>query len=161
MEKERKISERKSQQEFPFEVMHDGLVRSWVPLEGKKPLGIIFDDTLIALKDFFVFNSTFLWDEANWLQDCSYARVEIYACTAGEISFWKKLICNPQKQKALDDLLVQLGGEPIAGKWYWSTSPYDVDKAFAWNFADNYPKPLSKHDKCSIRLVAKLDCRFD
>ena len=111
--------------------------------------------------DFFVFNSTFFWEEAILFQQYGYVRVGIYAGTAGEIDFWKKLVSNPQKQKALDDLLVQLGGEPITGKWYWSASQYDVDKAFAWNFEENYPKPLPKHDRCSVRFVAELDYRFN
>lgn len=40
-----------SVQKFHFEVMYEGMVRSWVPLEGKKPLGVIFEDYLITLKD--------------------------------------------------------------------------------------------------------------
>lgn len=159
--KENKTAGTASQHEFPFEVVYDGLVRSWVPLEGKIPLGVIIDKTIIALKDFHVFSHLLTWDEARIFQRASYARVDVYEGTAGNIRFWKKLIGNPQKQKALDDLLVQLGGEPIAGKWYWSETEYDVDKAFAWNFADNYPKPLPKHEKCYVRIAVELFYRLE
>lgn len=74
-----------SVQKFPFEVMYEGMVRSWVPLEGKKPLGVIFENYLITLKDSPV---KLNWDEA---QDyCRGVEIEGHTCTAGWIIFWKE-----------------------------------------------------------------------
>lgn len=44
-------SSKENEERFPFEVMYEGMVRSWVPLEGKKPLGVIFENHLITLHD--------------------------------------------------------------------------------------------------------------
>ena len=161
--KGKKIEENAAQQKFPFEVVYNGFVRSWVPLEGKIPLGVIIDETIITLKDFYVFSHLLTWDEARVFQRASYARVEVYEGTAGNIRFWKKLICNPQKQKALDDLLVQLGGEPISGKWYWSETEdkENPDRAWAWNFEANNQKLLPKDEKCYVRIAVELFYRLE
>ena len=74
-----------SVQKFPFEVMYEGMVRSWVPLEGKKPLGVIFENYLITLKDSPV---KLNWDEAH--DYCRGVEIEGHTCTAGWIIFWKE-----------------------------------------------------------------------
>ena len=49
--KKKMVRAKVSAQNFAFEVMYEGMVRSWVPLEGKKPLGVIFENHLITLRD--------------------------------------------------------------------------------------------------------------
>lgn len=111
------------EKKFAFEVMYEGMVRSWVPLEGKQPLGVIFKNHLITLHD----SSRMMeWEHA--LGYCQEIKIEGYACSAGKFRFWKKLVNLSKRQKRmLDDLLVSLGGDTLAvqGKWYWSSSEYD------------------------------------
>ncbi|MDO5386507.1 MAG: hypothetical protein Q4F75_04470 [Pseudomonadota bacterium] len=110
-----------SAKEFPFEVMYEGLVRSWVPLEGKKPLGVIFENHLITLKSS---PETMNWYNA--MKYCQGVEVGGRFCNAGEIGFWKKLVnLSEQQKKMLDDLLIYLGGTGLKGKWYWSSSEDD------------------------------------
>lgn len=132
---------------FPFEVVYEDLVRSRFPREGKKPLGVICEKTIITLKDYG--SIPILWSPKYF----PFTKIKQYECTAGKISFWKKLVCNPQKQKALDDLLVQLGGEPISGKWYWSETPYNERRAWAWNFSCHYQSHLHMWNARYVRMV--------
>ena len=116
------------EKKFAFEVMYEGMVRSWVPLEGKQPLGVIFKNHLITLHD----SSRMMeWEHA--LGYCQEIKIEGYACSAGKFRFWKKLVNLSKRQKRmLDDLLVSLGGDTLAvqGKWYWSSSEYDLSSAW-------------------------------
>ena len=117
------VSSKENEERFPFEVMYEGMVRSWVPLEGKKPLGVIFENHLITLHDS---SRTVPWREV--VKYCREIKIEGHACSAGKIGFWKKVMSSCEEQKkALDNLLISLGGDTIVvqGKWYWSSSEYD------------------------------------
>ena len=115
-----------SAKEFPFEVMYEGLVRSLVPLEGKKPLGVIFENHLITLKS--------SPEGINWYKAMAYCqsvKIDGHVCSAGSIGFWKKLVKVSQlRKKELDDLLVSLGGEALYGKLFWSSSEYSSYSAW-------------------------------
>lgn len=125
--KKKMVRAKVSAQNFAFEVMYEGMVRSWVPLEGKKPLGVIFENHLITLRDS---PRTIPWEKA--MEYCRKIKVEGHACSAGKIEFWEKVVnLSEEKKKILDDLLISLGGGKIAvqGKWRWSSSEYNVNSA--------------------------------
>ncbi len=113
---------------FPFEVMYEGMVRSWVSLEGKKPLGVIFENHLITLKD--------SPDKVDWYKAKDYCRsvkIDGHACSVGKLRFWKKLVNSSWKQKeALDCLLIRLGGTALGVKRRWSSSEYDTYGAWVF-----------------------------
>ena len=148
------------EKKFAFEVMYEGMVRSWVPLEGKKPLGVIFKNHLITLHD----SSRMMeWEHA--LGYCQEIKIEGYACSAGKFRFWKKLVNLSKRQKRmLDDLLVSLGGDTLAvqGKWYWSSSQHSFKFDDAWLFctADGANQGgvvcYSKDGGCIARPVLNL-----
>ena len=122
------VSSKENEERFPFEVMYEGMVRSWVPLEGKKLLGVIFENHLITLH-----NSPreIPWREA--VKYCREIKIEGHACSAGKIEFWKKVMNSREEQKkALDNLLISLGGEALVRKWFWSSSEYS--SGYAWIF---------------------------
>jgi len=114
--------------EFAFEVMYEGLERSWIPLEGKKPLGVIFENHLITLKD--------SPDEVSWykaMDYCQSVKIDGHFCSAGSIKFWEKLLKTSQEQKeALDNLLISLGGAGLKEEWRWSSS--ELSSSYAWVF---------------------------
>lgn len=62
---------------------------------------------------------------------CRRIKVGGHFCNAGSIKLWKKLI-NSSQLKVLDDLLIELGGELLSGKWHWSSSEYS--NCNAWVF---------------------------
>ena len=121
-------SSKENEERFPFEVMYEGMVRSWVPLEGKEPLGVIFENHLITLHDS---SRTMPWRKA--MEYCREIKIEGHACSAGKIEFWKKVMNSREEQKkALDNLLISLGGEALVRKWFWSSSEYS--SGYAWFF---------------------------
>ncbi len=137
---------------FPFEVMYEGMIRSWVPLEGKKPLGVVFEKHLITLHNS---PEAMTWEKA--MEYCKEIQIEGCACDAGEIEFWDKLVkLSEQQKQAFDELMVRLGGEPIAlsKKWFWSSSDYINDYGYwvvypvsggtdLWGYYDNtYVRPV-------------------
>ena len=142
------------EERFPFEVMYEGMVRSWSPLKGKKPLGVIFENHLVTLHDS---PEAMIWKKA-----MEYCQVEIEgcACDAGEIEFWDKLVkLSEQQKQAFDELMVRLGGEPIAlsDEWFWSSSfdyydtnynyywivnPVSGDTNDGWEYANFYVRPV-------------------
>ena len=130
--KKKKSEVSDSVQTFPFEVMYEGMVRSWVLLEGKKPLGVIFENHLITLKD--------SPDELNWHKAkdyCQSINIDGHVCSAGEIEFWERVVNSPEEQKeAFDNLLISLGGTVLKGKWRWSSSEYGNYRA--WVFCTNF-----------------------
>ena len=171
-EEKKKPSAGSSLKEFPFEVMYEGMVRSWVPLKGKKPLGVIFENHLITLYDS---PETMVWEYA--MVYCEEIKIEACAgikfwdklaslwgqqkkvfiggsCEAGKIEFWKKLVALSEPQKlAFDKLMVWLGGEPIAlsEKRFWSSSYYGTGSNMArrhWlinldnSYEDAYVRPV-------------------
>lgn len=108
------------EKKFPFEVMYEGMIRSWVLLKGKKPLGVVFEKHLITLYDS---PEAMRWKEA--MEYCQKVKIEGCACDAGKIEFWDKLVkLSEQRKQAFDELMVRLGGEPVAlsKKWFWSSS---------------------------------------
>ena len=158
--KKKMVRAKVSAQNFAFEVMYEGMVRSWVPLEGKQPLGVIFKNHLITLHD----SSRMMeWEHA--LGYCQEIKIEGYACSAGKFRFWKKLVNLSKRQKRmLDDLLVSLGGDTLAvqGKWYWSSSQHSFKFDDAWLFctADGANQGgvvcYSKDGGCIARPVLNL-----
>ena len=141
-----------SVQKFPFEVMYEGMVRSWVPLEGKKPLGVIFENYLITLKDSPV---KLNWDEA---QDyCRGVEIEGHTCTAGWIIFWKRVGRIPEKQRdELDNLLINLGGMALTGNWRWSRSKGNGSLQNGWCYACNVSNTYSWSCHYYVRPVLGL-----
>ncbi len=137
-----------SVQNFAFEVMYEGMVRSWVPLKGKKPLGVIFENHLITLHDS---PRTMPWREA--VKYCQSVKIEGHACSAGKIGFWKKLADNSEWQKrVLDELLVMLGGDSVAAsrKWHWSSSESVCGEAWAWCYVYGYLDESLKVNYCFV-----------
>ena len=121
-----------SVQKFSFEVMYEGMIRSWFPLEDKKPLGVIFENHLITLKDS---SEGLNWHKAK--DYCQSVKIDGHVCSAGEIGFWRKMVNSPEKLKeVLDNLLISLGGTVLKGKWRWSSSEYGNYRA--WVFCTNF-----------------------
>lgn len=111
---------------YPFEVMYEGLERSWVPLEDKKPLGVIFENHLVTFPV-----SSVRMDWYNAMIYCQSIKIEGHACSAGKIKFWEKLVWN-EKNKLFDDLYKQLSGSSLMDKPFWSSSEVEVSKGLVW-----------------------------
>ena len=93
---------------------------------GRKPLGIIFENHLIALKDS---PNSIDWYDA--MEYCQKIKIFGQSCEAGEIEFWEKYRWHKQ---GLNTQLKSFGGEPLKLNKcsYWSSSEYD--RYSAWVF---------------------------
>lgn len=92
---------------------------------GRKPLGIVFENHLITLKDS---PNGIDWYDA--MEYCQKIKIFGQSCEAGEIEFWKKYRWHKQ---GLNTQLKSLGGEPfISYGRYWSSSEYSSN--LAWTF---------------------------
>lgn len=111
---------------YPFEVMYEGLERSWVSLEDKKPLGVIFENHLVTFR---VSPTRMNWHEA--MAYCQSIKIGGNACSAGKIKFWEKLVWN-EKGELFDDLYKQLSAESLKDKVFWSSSECDSPNNLAW-----------------------------
>lgn len=142
-------------QKFSFEVMYEGMVRSRIPLEGKKPLGVIFENHLITLYDS---PNEMDWEEARAY--CQSVKITDYSCFAGKIEFWIKLFDGNEKAdvkvNALDELLVSLGGESLAYCIRWSASECNSDEAWDWGASLGDWFPRSKDFRYYVRPVLDL-----
>ncbi|MDO5386403.1 MAG: hypothetical protein Q4F75_03935 [Pseudomonadota bacterium] len=84
---------------------------------GGKPLGVIFKNNLITLKD-----SPYGIDWHEAMEYCQKIKIFGQSCKAGKIEFWKKYRKHKQ---VLNTLLESLGGEPLKSySKYWSSSEY-------------------------------------
>lgn len=92
---------------FPFEVLYEGLVRSWVPLKGQKPLGVIYENHLITL---YYSPEPMRWNEA--MEYCKSIKFGDHSCSAGTRVFWENLY-KSKKIYLIDELLTYLGGDNI------------------------------------------------
>lgn len=94
---------------------------------GRKPLGIVFENHLITLKDS---PNSIDWYDA--MEYCQKIKIFGQFCEAGEIEFWKK--CGQHKE-VLNAQLKSLEGEPLKlDEWYWSSSEYDYDRAWVLSY---------------------------
>lgn len=117
---------RKSRYAYP--VMYaDGMVsRLKCDRIGRVPLGVIFENHLITLEDS---PTKMLWNEA--MAYCRSLQVLGHECDGGHIDFWEKVVnLESNEQRALDTLLVKLGGKVLGRKWRWSESEYDYFDAW-------------------------------
>ena len=98
----------------------------------RKPLGIIFENHLITLKD--------SPEDINWYEAMEYCqKIKIFgqSCEAGKREFWEKCIGH---EEALNVQLKSLGGEPfeLNDMFYWSSSEYNIagymDYHYGWSF---------------------------
>ena len=109
-------------QKLDLEVMYEGMVRSSIILEGKKPLGVVLHNHLVLLHD--------SPEQMNWLEAMDYClNIEFDGkpCSAGEIEFWISM--QADELNKLDDTLEKLGGTPLGTKKRWSTSLYSLNTA--------------------------------
>lgn len=114
----------KQENRYAYPVMYaDGTVsRMKCDGIGREPLGVILEKHLITLTDS---PTKMLWNEA--MAYCRSIKVLGRECNGGHIDFWKKIVdltSNMRKRKALDSLLVGLGGEALGLEWRWSESEY-------------------------------------
>lgn len=121
-EAQKKTSAKKaadSKADFVLEVMFEGMVRSKKPLDGKEPLGVIFDNHLIALNDCGIWEP---WEKA--CRCCTALELNECCADGGTAEFWEKVInCNALDQ--IDTLLVKLGGKALRSRcWHWTMSSY-------------------------------------
>lgn len=109
-------------QKLDLEVMYEGMVRSSIILEGKKPLGVVLHNHLVLLHD--------SPEQMNWLEAMDYClNIEFDGkpCSAYSIEFW--LGMQADELNKLDDTLEKLGGTPLGTKKRWSTSLYSLNTA--------------------------------
>ena len=87
---------------------------------GRKPLGIVFENHLITLKD--------SPQEMRWFDAMIYCRdIKIFEqpCEAGALEFWSKSICE-KESNFINKTLLSLGGKPLkVHEWYWSSSEFN------------------------------------
>lgn len=102
---------------FLFDVLYDGGIRSKQFLSDRKPLGVVWGDYVISLKNSSIPMS---WDEA--VRFCDNRKMNGLGMEPGDIEFWKSFI-NKKPLTLLNALFEYLGGEPmLQGCWYWTSS---------------------------------------
>ena len=132
---------------------------------GRKPLGIIFENHLITLRDS---SKRMKWDEA--MDYCRNTKVFGQSCEAGTIEFWKKCI-GKKKSKAINKMLASLGGKSIKperhwssskcssyGAWYFWTANGNGYDSVDWNFKDRHiiVRPVLDFSKLPPEVVARF-----
>ena len=120
---------RKSNRSYLYPVLYsDGIISNAIcDRIGRKPLGIIFENHLITLRDS---SKRMKWYEA--MDYCKSVKIFGQSCEAGTIEFWKKCI-GKKKSKAINKMLASLGGKRIKTKRkYWSAHG-DITLG-AWSF---------------------------
>ena len=120
---------RKSNRSYLYPVLYsDGIISNAICDKiGRKPLGIIFENHLITLRDS---SKRMKWYEA--MDYCKSVKIFGQSCEAGTIEFWKKCI-GKKKSKAINKMLASLGGKRIKTKRkYWSAHG-DITLG-AWSF---------------------------
>ena len=94
---------------------------------GRKPLGVIFENHLITLRDSS--------KEMDWYEAMDYCKnVKIFgqSCEAGTIEFWKKLICEKGGCNINKTLFYLIGERIKTKRKYWSAHG-DITLG-AWSF---------------------------
>lgn len=119
---------RKSNRSYLYPVLYsDGIISNAIcDRIGRKPLGIIFENHLITLRDS---SKRMKWDEA--MDYCKSIKIFGQSCEAGTIEFWKKCI-GKKKSKAINKMLASLGGKRIKPERHWSSSK--LSSYGAWCF---------------------------
>ena len=119
---------RKSNRSYPYPVLYsDGVISNAICDKiGRKPLGIIFENHLITLRDS---SKRMKWYEA--MDYCKSIKIFGQSCEAGTIEFWKKCI-GKKKSKAINKMLASLGGKRIKPEKHWSSSK--LSSYGAWCF---------------------------
>ena len=120
-----RLRERKCYYEYPV-LYSDGVItNAKCERIGRKPLGIIFENHLITLKD--------SPDHVNWYEAVEYCqKIKIFgqSCEVGTIKFWMKYQTH---QKELNTLLKSVGGNSLKShKRYWLSSEFSY--SYAWLF---------------------------
>lgn len=120
-----RLRERKWYYEYPV-LYSDGVItNAKCERIGRKPLGIIFENHLITLKD--------SPDHVNWYEAREYCKkIKIFgqSCDAGTLNFWEKY---KMYQKELNTLLKSVGGKSLnSHKRYWASSEYSNYRAWVF-----------------------------
>lgn len=120
---------RKRNRSYPYPVLYsDGIISNAIcDRIGRKPLGIIFENHLITLRDS---SKEMDWDDA--MDYCQSVKIFGQSCEAGTIEFWEKLICEKGGCNINKTLLSLEGKRLKPYEWYWSSSEYD--NLFVWAF---------------------------
>ncbi len=137
---------------YPFKIVYEGMLGSWKPIPDKKPLGVICEDYLVTLHDSPV---PMTWRRA--MAYCENFTVEGIPATAGDKSFFSKIILN-REQDGLSNLLIRLGGDGLRfDRSLWCENEFDKDQAVYYNrclFCDL--GLASKHKLLYVRPVFNL-----
>lgn len=143
-----RLRERKCYYEYPV-LYSDGVItNAKCERIGRKPLGIIFENHLITLKD--------SPDHVNWYEAREYCKkIKIFgqSCDAGTLNFWEKY---KMYQKELNRLLKSVGGKSLnSHKRYWASSEYN--NFYAWVFNDRYAiRPVLDFNNLPPEVVKKF-----
>lgn len=143
-----RLRERKRYYEYPV-LYSDGVItNAKCERIGRKPLGVIFENHLITLRDS---SKEMDWDEA--MDHCRNIKIFGQSCDAGTIKFWIKY------QKELNTLLKSLGGKPLkANSKYWSSSEGGINSAWGWCYACDRPDYGDKsYDYYYVRPVLSFN----
>lgn len=120
---------RKSNRSYPYPVLYsDGVISNAICDKiGRKPLGIIFENHLITLRDS---SKRMKWYEA--MDYCKSVKIFGQSCEAGTIEFWRKYLIE-EESYFINKTLLSLEGKRIKTKRkYWSAHG-DITLG-AWSF---------------------------
>ena len=101
---------------FYFSVVYEGDVVSKMPLEGKHPIGVYFDNYLIGLNE-----PPFCMTHDAAMQFCAKLNYQGKIATPGGRDFWMKLVqCGKDIVDRLNRVFVYLGGQALKfDERYW------------------------------------------
>ena len=120
---------RKGNRSYLYPVLYsDGIISNAIcDRIGRKPLGIIFENHLITLRDS---SKRMKWYEA--MDYCKSVKIFGQSCEAGTIEFWRKYLIE-EESYFINKTLLSLEGKRLKPyEWYWSSS--GCTAFFAWIF---------------------------
>lgn len=143
-------------EQYKYRVLYaDGTVsREKCEQIGRIPLGVIFENHLITLKDS---PQKMTWQEAQAY--CQSIKIMNRSCEAGTRSFWEEYM-HIRDNMAVSEILVSLGGEAIKPEeksWASSEASFDGELAWVWYYAC-YGLELNVKDKhlYNVRPIIEL-----
>lgn len=137
--------------EYAYPVMYaDGTISTLKSDKaGRMPLGVIFENHLISMKD----SSDYMpWTEAQ--EYCKSVKLLGEGCEAGTAKFWNNL--NEQIKSNINAIFSSLGGEILGVHLCWTSTDYGNDNHFKARYWYNGIGGRSKDELHSVRPVLDL-----
>ncbi len=137
--------------EYAYPVMYtDGIISTLkCDKAGRTPLGVIFENHLITMKD-APYDMT--WTEAQ--EYCKSIKLLGKECEAGAVEFWNNL--DKQIKGNIDAIFSSLGGEVLGKYLCWTSTDYGNDRYFAARYWSGCINNCSKDKTLGVRPVLDL-----